>query len=744
MYRMNRLAPCGLLLLGMFPGVLLAQDTNAPRSEMKAERRLLRMPIRFSARVLDAAGRPLPGAMVTLNGFTNLTDTNGVFFFKRMTRTNALMRITAPGYRDELLAAVLELPPRTRLATLGDIPLTPANSGVRMLFGGDTMFGRRFVDPENITPRGQMPPDNTNALILVSDPLPGTLKTVQYVKPYFQEADFTSVNFETPVLDDPATPHPDKAFDFFTLPKSLPALFDLGVDYACQGNNHVYDYLEQGIVDTISNLNVVGMPHSGSGLTPAEAFAPYRVDVHGQSYSFLAACGVSGTQHPIDYVAGATKGGAADVRNDADVTDSILAELNAGRIPIMQIHGGKEYTFQPNAFMLDRIALAAQAGAALVICHHPHVAQGFGRVGNVIAAHCLGNLVMDQARLETMLGLLVRVDLDGASINAVRTKPVYIENFEPKPIGGRLASVFLRRIGESSLPYGVLHYPYNGEGWVSLSPNDYTVHDRTNVATVIVPASGEAVLDLRLYSTGEESLIAANGIGTGLTGQMGRDLLDHGDFEDYDVDDDHFEVARWDVTSVSRYISVVKPFRGTACVRSTRRAGDSTDSVLPLRNRVRVFGDALDQPNKDLSLFGYITGRRAGPVSVVARIGASFGTNEFGNEIIYQHPAGSYSWRPFLADIPMPPENPLAPLPNSKNQARAVRVFFHQSPPKRGLGIVGYDELAIINWEEFFEFDFGGTFDAPHPRDFIRVTGQPGTYAVTLTFRSFRPAIAGP
>jgi hypothetical protein len=263
------------------------------------------------------------------------------------------------------------------------------------------------------------------------------------------------------------------------------------------------------------------------------------------------------------------------------------------------------------------------------------------------------------------------------------------------------------------------------------------------VAKVIVPASGEAVLDLRLYATGEESLVAVNAIGTGLTGQMGRDILDHGDFEDYDVDGDHFEVARWDVTSVSRYVSVVRPFHGAACVRSTRQAGDSTDSVLPLRNRVRVFGDALDQPNKDLSLFGYINGKHAGPISIVARIGASFGTNEFGDETIFQFPAGTYNWRPFLADIPMPPDNPLAPPPNSQNQARAVRVFFHHTPPKRGFGMVGYDELAIINWEEFFEFDFGATFAAPHPRDFIRVTGQPGTYSVTLTFRSFRPAIVG-
>jgi poly-gamma-glutamate capsule biosynthesis protein CapA/YwtB (metallophosphatase superfamily) len=727
----------------VLPGTLRAQDVNVPKSELSAQKRLLRSPIKLTGRIVDLNGHPLSGAVARLNGLNAPTDSNGVFTFKSIARTNGLLTISAPGFRNEILAECLSLPTSQRLVTLDNIPLTSATGAVRMLFGGDTMFGRRFLDPENIIPRGQMPPDNTNALIEVSNPLPGSLSAVQYVKPFFHEADFASVNFETPVTDNPATPHPDKAFDFFTLPGSLPALLDLGVDYVSQGNNHVYDYLEQGVMDTLTNLDAAGIPHSGSGLTPTEAYAPYRVDLGGHSYSFLAACAVSGSQHAIDYVADATKGGAADARVDSDFTNAIQRELDAGRIPIIQIHGGKEYTFQPTAFLQDRIALAAQAGAALVVCHHPHVAQGFGKIGNVVAVHCLGNLVMDQDRIETMLALLVRVDIDGTNVHSIRTTPIYLEDFEPKPVGGRLASVFLRRIGESSRPFGVLHYPYNNQGWVSLSTNDYTVRDRTNVVKLTIPASGVAVLDLRLYGTGDESLIEAHTTtgGSGLSGQMGRDLLEHGDFEDYDTDADHFEVARWDVSSVSRYVSLTKPFHGLACIRSTRSSADATDSVLPLRNRVRVFGDALDQPNKDISVFGYMAGQHAGPVSVIARIGASYGDKEFGDQIVYQHPPGNYKWQPFLADIAMPPEDPTLPPPTNQQQARAVRIFFHHSPPAKGFGTVSYDELAIINWEETFSLDGGGTFAAPHPRDFVRVAGTPGVYSISLTFRSFKPAL---
>jgi hypothetical protein len=180
-----------------------------------------------------------------------------------------------------------------------------------------------------------------------------------------------------------------------------------------------------------------------------------------------------------------------------------------------------------------------------------------------------------------------------------------------------------------------------------------------------------------------------------------------------------------------------------ACIRSKRRAADQADSVVPLRNRVRVFGDSIDAPNKNISLFGYITGRHAGAVSVIARLGASYGDKEFGDQTIYQHRAGTYKWQPFLADIAMPPDDPGLPLPNDENQARAVRIFLHHSPQATGSGVVAYDELAVVGWEESFDLDAGGIFAAPHPRDFIRVNGAPGVYPLALTFRSFRPAAGG-
>lgn len=744
MHNANRLlASCLLLLSTIFCFALRAIEPDLPTTEAKIQTRILKGIIKVTGRVVDANGQPLVGASATLHGATVLTNTKGIFLFKRAPRSNGLLTISAPGQRDEILALHLSLPAKSRQVVLGDLSMTPLGQAVRMVFGGDTMLGRRFFDPEDATPRDEFPEDDPAALIQASSPLPGSLNALRLIKPFYQAADFGVLNLETPITDDPSTPHPTKEFVFFTLPGSLPALLDMGVDYVSMGNNHVYDYLDSGVTHTRSNLTNAGLPFSGVGLDGTEAFEAYRFELGGTPYSMLSACAIDGNEHAINYVAGDDKGGAADAKDTAAFTGSISREVDAGRVPIMQIHGGFEYTFEPSPFMLDRMQRAVTAGAGMVVCHHSHTAQGIGLIDGVYTVHNPGNLVIDQVRLETMLGMLVRVDLDGAEVKAIRTTPVYIEDFRPKPVGGRLASTFLRRVGESSRPYGVLLYPHNNQGWVSVAPNDYIATDRTVLAKLTVPATGVAVLDLRLYATGDESLIAARTAsgGSGLgDGTMGRDILEHGDFEDYDTDEDRFEVERWDVEGVSRYASLIKPFRGQTCVRSTRSSDRDTDSVLPLRNRARVWGDALNLPNKELSCFGYITGKKAGPVVIRARVMASTGEKEFGETTIFEKPAGTYKWQPFLADIEMPPEDPGLTGPPDLEQARSVRVFFRHSPPPKGFGEVAYDELALINWEEDFDMDAGGTFAAPHPRDFIRVTGAPGKYTVSLTFRSFRPA----
>jgi poly-gamma-glutamate capsule biosynthesis protein CapA/YwtB (metallophosphatase superfamily) len=696
--------------------------------------------ISLQGTLLDQTGAALAGASISIAGLTVTTDANGGFELAQLARKNALLSVESAGQRSEYLPVHLNQPAAVATVTLDPVILSASHpSVVRMLFGGDVAFGRRFLDPDESTPRDELPPDDPDALILASKPKPGTRAVVTALRPWYQEADFGVLNFETPVTDNPTTPHEEKAYAFFTLPDSVAALTWLGVDYVSLGNNHVYDYLEQGLTDTLMHIDNNGIGHSGAGLNSTQAFTAYRTALSGSAYGLLSMTSVSGSQHTQSYVADATKGGAADLRENADVIAAIQNEQGAGYIPIVQYHTGKEYTYEPTDYVLRRMQLAADNNVPLLITHHPHVAQGVGLIDNTVAVLGLGNLAFDQARLETMLGLVARVDMDGARVEQLRLLPVYLENYAPQLISGRLASSFLRRIGEFSHAYGALVYPYNGQGWVDLVGTDAVRLERTINVDINIPASGSTVVDLRAWAKADESLLELNTSST-LTLQLGRDLFGHGDFEDWDNDAQQLDAARWDVSGSSRYLCLSHAYRGTTGLCSVRTASNISDSVTPNRNRIRVMGDALDTPNKDLTLFGYFKGENAGPVTLRTRYYASVGDLVFGEEDAVIHPGGSFDWQSFSADLNMPADVPVDPgQVAGEFNARALRIFIRQSPPDSGNALAVFDELAVIGWED--EIMPAVQVLIPHAKDFLRVSGTPGTHPLTLTFGRHVPAV---
>jgi poly-gamma-glutamate capsule biosynthesis protein CapA/YwtB (metallophosphatase superfamily) len=695
-------------------------------------------PVNLVGRVVESSGAPVAGCTLRLDsGESIVTAPDGKFALAGLARSNQLLTATAPGYYRHLLPVHLFVPLTQTNVALPPIVLWPDTpSVVRFLFGGDTAFARRMLDPLERAARDQMPIENPEALIPVSDPLPGTLDVVNFIKPLFHAADYPIVNFESVVTLDPSTPHWQKAFVYFTLPASLPALKSLNVDYVSLGNNHTYDYLESGVSNTRRYFDEAGIHYSGLGSNSAAALAPYRTSIKGTPYSFLAMTSIGGEQHATNYVAGPDKGGAAYIEATAEARQAIGAERGAGFATILQTHIGDEYTFEPSNFALKWMKFGVDAGADLVVAHHTHVAQGFGMHRGVLLVHSLGNLFFDQDRLETMVGLVATIDMEGRSLRKAWGTPVYLEDYRPRFMSGEATPVLLRRMAEFSQQLRV--YPYNGQAWLAHNPSQYSFQDRRIVLPVIVGTNGWTVVDLRDFAAPEESLARVEADAAGLIIRPGRDLMSFGDFEDVDVDQERGEASRWDFNT-NTTVALKNPYRGTAALCMYRKSTYIADGVAAFRNRVRVMGDAYNTPNKDLSLFGYVRAQQAGRIAIVSRYYASEGTMEFGEEVAFNDPGGTFGWKPFMQDLHMPPDDPMQAGDPPAVNARAVRIFLRHSPTVSGVGYVWFDEIAIINWEEVLDSLPGAVLDAPHARDFLRVQGPAGTYRVALTFRSYRP-----
>jgi poly-gamma-glutamate capsule biosynthesis protein CapA/YwtB (metallophosphatase superfamily) len=137
-----------------------------------------------------------------------------------------------------------------------------------------------------------------------------------------------------------------------------------------------------------------------------------------------------------DWVARRGHGGAALHRRD-DVADDIAAAREEGAdIVVVQVHGGLQYAPVVSGFFAEAARDAAEAGADIVIGHHPHVLQGFDWVGDVPIAHSLGNLVFDQDFGATVQTVVLRVVVDDEGVVEVRAYPVELQGHRPVPVAG--------------------------------------------------------------------------------------------------------------------------------------------------------------------------------------------------------------------------------------------------------------------------------------------------------------------
>ncbi len=701
-----------------------------PEREVLAREEYFATPISVSAQVLSASGESIPGVKVEIQGLEEGND-SGSFTLSPLLRQNALLTVQAPGFYTEVIPVQLAVAQDQGIVTLDTILLEPERSDyARIFFAGDVSYGRRFVDTQETTPLTALPPDDPEALIQASDPEPDTRTTFDWVEPLFRYADYRSLNLETPVTLTPDTPHPTKDYVFFTLPGAVDAVAAEGFDYVSLGNNHLYDYLEQGVVDTLDWVNQSGLAHSGGGMTPEQAFAPHDFTLASKPYSMLSMTSVDGFQHEIGYVATPTQAGAADLTDTEGVREALRSATAAGRSPILQLHTGKEYTERPSEYTQSRFDLGVEEGAALIIGHHPHFVQGFDVDEGVLIAHSLGNFIFDQDRMETMLGLVLQVDISGQNWRPATGTPIYLEDYRPRALVGDLAQWMLRRMAWSSEGYGGQVVPHNGRVKVSGDPADWRLQERSIELSIEITDSGAAVVDLRQLLEPTESLAFARGQGSNLSAKAGRDLLLFGDFEDVDVDEDDFEVTRWLTGSDARFACVSGAYRGATGLCMTRDGYNSQDVVVTFRNRIRVEGDSVALPKKDLSILAYAQGEGGARFDLEVEYRASEGDLEFGEQTAVSVVPGE-EWAVYWADLDMPADT-ADPLDREANP-RALKVQLRTRPPNRGQGWVSVDDVALISWQEAQDLSEGFAITAPHPYDYLRVEGEPGTYALTLS-----------
>ena len=220
--------------------------------------------------------------------------------------------------------------------------------------------------------------------------------------PTLKNADILFGNLEGPLSDKGRDRF--NLYSFRFLPEALGALSSAGFEVLSVANNHIGDWGREAFVDTLSRLEGAGIAPVGDIRDDKGETALKIITAKGVTFGFLGFTDVGPNWLGV---------GEFPVLSIASV-DNVkkLVAMHAPKVDylIVSFHFGNEYETLPNKRQRALAQAAVDAGAKLVIGHHPHVIQPVEKYGNGLIAYSLGNFVFDQNfSQETMQGRVFEV-----------------------------------------------------------------------------------------------------------------------------------------------------------------------------------------------------------------------------------------------------------------------------------------------------------------------------------------------
>lgn len=382
-----------------------------------------------------------------------------------------------------LLAWVTLLMP----AVFAESPASDAT--IRLAFVGDIMVGRHVG--EIIAQQGMSYP-------------------FVHVAPILHSADLAFGNMESPLT---TAPRVAGGYDLRADPTLAEAVALAGFDLLSVANNHATDNGRPGLLETIQVLADWGMASVGCGENLEAAQGPWRTEINGLRLAFFAYEGLRATYQASASAAGCmwldpeTAGRAiAQARSDSDLI-------------IVSVHWGEEYHSLPNAYQQRVAQQLADAGADIIIGHHPHVVQpvewvrGKDRAHPTLVAYSLGNFLFDQwFSEETMQSAVLLVVAGQDGVREFGLVPTLSQHGRVTLAEGTPAEAVLSRLlpGDSLSAVWRVLWPAVGNGvpavwWMRDNPSApgmgqrAETGDETRMAQVIsTPAGGQALFGVQV------------------------------------------------------------------------------------------------------------------------------------------------------------------------------------------------------------------------------------------------------
>ncbi|MGJ9382836.1 CapA family protein [Salipaludibacillus sp. CF4.18] len=291
----------------------------------------------------------------------------------------------------------------------------------------------------------------------------------KYVTPFFEESDYVTGNFESPILnvadEEVASAMDDaelynKDIHLYSEPWAINALESAGFDSVTLANNHALDFGDLSLGETLRHFADSSVKTLGIGdainITEEEAEAG-AIDAADVSYFDInenTRVGIIGFTDVMvqgfsakDYVGGVFTKEEITVLQDRLINAKLPEEEGGGGADIMIVHShwGDEYQVSYNDRQVELAQYMTNYGADIIIGHHSHVLEPITVVeSNLDAGHkaivmnSMGNFVFDQGWSRTKESALAQLDFLDDGSKQLSFVPLRIEEAQPRETSGFL------------------------------------------------------------------------------------------------------------------------------------------------------------------------------------------------------------------------------------------------------------------------------------------------------------------
>ena len=267
------------------------------------------------------------------------------------------------------------------------------------------------------------------------------------LRPVLRKADFAFFNLESP-LSNRGSPQTWKDVYFRGNPALAGAIARAGVDVVGMANNHCLDYKAPALLDTISRMNRLGVKVCGAGRNAGAAYKFAYVTRKGVTVAFMQWTDIM----PPGYAATSGNPGAAvgpgwrPYNSMSKFRTAIRAAKRKADYVVVALHWGVEGQHYPVGTQVQEGHAAVDAGADLVMSHHPHFLQGAEAYHGGLIMYSFGDLVFPPRSRPAAETALMTSTITRSKIVAVMTPFLLDRNGVPHLAHGSDAASILSQM----------------------------------------------------------------------------------------------------------------------------------------------------------------------------------------------------------------------------------------------------------------------------------------------------------